>query len=907
MSKYNRIVTGNENTDMPMIHQARIRGTDYLIDYDLIGNAPVFYRRELGPYIEENVKFSGTSWQEEFPTIDKALYAGDSYIVTLDGTDYECTACAEEGDENEAEIMVDGVFSIRSELGNGLYFYFEQEPAYQYHTLSIRRILEARKLLDEELLPILYRDGKTAESMRKAITWQSLSELSFTVEAEEDQWEHWDDNLWYYPLTQHSAMVNRYNLMAFFGLLKGEMGETIDYEDFAEEFACAAVFSSQDSEGEVYAGLADGPCLFARGEEPPGFVYGKATVIFTNKEETEDWHTSEPLPSTYVIPEVPDLKTVRYYSDGRLILVERVVTGNYLTAEEFLDPKKPASGGRRYYFSGWSLDGSTIIDLYHLPVTEDMELYAVFTEAARRQYTITWKNSDNSVLKTESCYEGEYPVYGYETDPETGDSREAVPVDPYGGTFDKWDPEIVPAYADATYKATYLYDYQVRFIDGTEILHVVTGVQRNESVSFPGICPRREGKRFDCWNPSPDNVTGNMDCYAKYTPVFVPISRSAEDAYGVEWNYAETSPDLTRKGLSYRFSDPSPATSLEGSGSSPFDSIMPWAGMKRYNVINGVVSCSEDDAEFSETDYDTVVYIPEFWYTAYRDNENRKWLWAISPKEKDGYAKHPGSGRYVGRFKLSGSSSAVFTKSGVLPYTGSQLHQMREYCHNKGDGWGMLDYETWSAIQLLYLVEFASFHSQQKLGSGGSSAVSGISSPVNTGASTGAAYHTVNAETFNQYRWIENPFSNVGEIIDGLIAGTMNSDDYSQISVYAAPDTREAYADMKAAGSGLGPLYDKVCVNVGFYAPRNRNQVITGFGYSEKCPFAFIPNGSGGTDYDLNATDVFSASSGYTYPYVGWAGDTEAVKSGLFTWKLINPGTSTGTSIGGRLVFKPKN
>jgi len=103
----------------------------------------------------------------------------------------------------------------------------------------------------------------------------------------------------------------------------------------------------------------------------------------------------------------------------------------------------------------------------------------------------------------------------------------------------------------------------------------------------------------------------------------------------------------------------------------------------------------------------------------------------------------------VGRFHTSGSSSAVFTKGGAAPLASTTRANFRTYSAAKGTGWHQIDLKTWSAIQMLYLVEFANWHSQDQLGTG-----QNTGSIKATGATTGAAYHTLKRSgASNMYRW----------------------------------------------------------------------------------------------------------------------------------------------------------
>lgn len=430
--------------------------------------------------------------------------------------------------------------------------------------------------------------------------------------------------------------------------------------------------------------------------------------------------------------------------------------------------------------------------------------------------------------------------------------------------------------------------YTVSFYNGSKLLSISATLQ-NGNVEYLGEIPvDPDGKKFLGWanedgqhaadSDALQNITADKSVYAAFTSVAVPTSHSAENAYGVKWNYANSSPALTRLGLASSFADPAPATSLNGSGSSPFDNIAPWKDMKRYNIIDGAVSYSQDDSGFSETDYDTVVYIPEFYYTAQKDEENSKWLWAISPTKLDGYVKHPGSGRYVGRFHTSGNSSAVYSKSGVAPLGGTSLDNFRTYHHNKGANWYTLDIATWSALQMLYLVESANFHSQSVLGTGHDTGLVG-----NTGGTTGASYHTLKRDNAdNMYRWVENPFSQVYDWIDGILT--------SAKAVYTGVDN------------------DRFTDDVGSLSETNitlpSSGFITGFGYSEECQYAFIPDAASGGQYTTYVTDKVNSSTAKNGVYVG--GDRYTNCGFFFFGSNYHP-SGTSASLGSRLLYIPES
>jgi hypothetical protein len=360
----------------------------------------------------------------------------------------------------------------------------------------------------------------------------------------------------------------------------------------------------------------------------------------------------------------------------------------------------------------------------------------------------------------------------------------------------------------------------------------------------------------------------------------LPISFDTTDfslGYSVEWDYTQSSPALTRTGLAAGFSDPVPATSLTAAGSSPFDNVMPWAGMKKYNIIDGAVAYSEDDAGFSMTDYDTVVYIPEFYYAAYKDEANSKWRWSISPVEKEGYALHPGSGRYIGRYHTSGDGTAVFSKSGATGRTDTHSNAIN-YSHNKGENWWLLDIATWSAVQLLYLVEFANFDSQTMLGVGYSAF------DPKMGGTDSAAYHTYKSDnTPNQYRWIEFPFGGKYDRIDGIGVS------YGTFRIKTAKSTStdtSTYEDTGIKSNGTA----------GF---------VTSFVYIDKFPWLFIADAFDGTSatYVTDYAD-FSNTSNFCVGGNSSSNDTLRVRNGFFMLKGLYISTA-GIDYGSRLIFIP--
>lgn len=522
-----------------------------------------------------------------------------------------------------------------------------------------------------------------------------------------------------------------------------------------------------------------------------------------------------------------------------------------------------------YTPNGWSLtsDGTSDPDAL-VNVTEDRIVYASYT-AAVRSYQITWV-SDGTTLRTDTLEYGATPSWG-QAMPKKGTQ-----------TATGWSPEAHTVTGAQTYTAVYLPIYTVRWLndDRTTVLQTKT-VEQGGSVSYTGSTPVStvdSSKAFDKWDKSTSNVQSNLDVYATYESG-APTATTADGAYGVEWNYANSSPALARKGLAASFNAPSPATSVSGSGSSPFDTIAPWKDMEVVNVLANGTILHKGDAGFSMTDNDTMVYIPTFYYTAYKDTTNSKWLWAISPTELPGYKKHPGSGRYIGRYHTSGSSSAVASKSGASPLTKTSKTNFRTYSKNKGTGWYMLDLASWSALQMLYLVEFANFNSQDKLGKGWNTGSVGT-----MGGTDAAAYHTIKATgDHNMYRWVEDPFSNVYDWIEGLIA--------NERAVYV--------------GRNNAAMNDTIATHTatGITLP-SASGYITGFGYSENAPFAFIPDAASGGAETTYACDYVYSDSGLMAASVGGI-YYDSASCGFFYANVNSTASySSYSNRGSRLLFE---
>lgn len=228
--------------------------------------------------------------------------------------------------------------------------------------------------------------------------------------------------------------------------------------------------------------------------------------------------------------------------------------------------------------------------------------------------------------------------------------------------------------------------------------------------------------------------------------------------YGAEW--AGTSdPSWMRTDLAADFAEPSPAVN-NGDGSSPFDDIMPWSGME---IV--------EDATAG-----TLVSIPKYWYKWTRDGVKMKLQ--ISPEAQDGFHVSPahadrGDGKgerdvvYVGRYHCNTSYKS---QAGSQPLGSITRATARSSIHNLGSTYWQYDFAMYWTIMMLYLVEYASWDSQSKIGYGGSEGYL----KFNSGSTDNMLFHTgtsaPNRTTYGsvQYRNIEGLWDNVYDWCDGI-------------------------------------------------------------------------------------------------------------------------------------------
>ena len=230
--------------------------------------------------------------------------------------------------------------------------------------------------------------------------------------------------------------------------------------------------------------------------------------------------------------------------------------------------------------------------------------------------------------------------------------------------------------------------------------------------------------------------------------------------YGVSWDGASTTA-WTRTDDAVGFTDPVPALS-NCTGSSPFDNLQPWAGMVKSERAGG-----------------TMVAIPKFWYKITQIGAGMKIQ--IADKAVSGFSVSPahmdrGDGKgerdvvYVGRYHCGATDYK--SVSGQSPKVTVTRSDARTAIHNLGTNIWQMDFAMRFTIWLLYIVEFANWDSQSKIGYG--CAPTGSTSAVRAMGYTDAMqYHTGTDQAARttyggtQYRYIEGLWDNCCDWMDG--------------------------------------------------------------------------------------------------------------------------------------------
>jgi hypothetical protein len=239
--------------------------------------------------------------------------------------------------------------------------------------------------------------------------------------------------------------------------------------------------------------------------------------------------------------------------------------------------------------------------------------------------------------------------------------------------------------------------------------------------------------------------------------------------------------------------------------------------------------------------------------------------------------------------------------SGVYPLVGVTRAQCRSLAANNGTGWHQLDFALWSAIQMLYLVEYANFNTQANLGDGNTNGtylsssanqnesphtIAGASNALgnaSTNTTTGAGVDAKPGTSFMSYRGIENWYGNCWTWADGI-----NVNVTATGNVHITNDYRN-FADATATGHTLAT--SSFPTASGFI----RNILNT-------AAYFLSSTNSGGSSTTFITDQHFASASASRVVLVG-GGAADGAGAGGFCFYSALVASTAARSLGARLAY----
>lgn len=534
--------------------------------------------------------------------------------------------------------------------------------------------------------------------------------------------------------------------------------------------------------------------------------------------------------------------------------------------------------------------------------------------------------SNNTSVRVETAFTNEKLTAGYylrclglyAKDPDLGEILYAVCVETSGLCY-------MPAYNGVTVSSAYIQLYTTVGNSDNVNLAVYSGAYATvEDIS------------------AMEAEIADLRAYVGYTD---------GDIYGVEVDFANKK--FTRL-----------AGAVGMAGGEPFDKVRAMGGRKRCNLTDdGVVVAYQGDPAFSSsgvltqaatvgdttypvgTKVQVMVEQPKFYYkvvpmvlertsdTADQGWKTRKVRYYISDTPKAGFKVHPQficngkendyiyKSAYEGCLWDKSAAAYIMDDAQVADFANDMLSSIanaqpasgktqnltrantRKLAQNRGHGWEQQYAAVLAGTQLLMLIEYGNFNSQNNIGTGvinkpwledGVNYSELTGATVNLGNASGAV---TNANGYNvvSYRGEENLWGNIWKWEDGLNIknpSTFAADD-GQVGVLYAAD--HGFAD----DTGAAPYED-----TGIRIPYVSWSYISAFGYSEAYDWLFVGvEGNGNSSVPVGDC-VQNVNPGWRVAVSGarWAYGASA---GVFFLGLGVSAGDRGRTVSGRSVYIP--
>lgn len=534
--------------------------------------------------------------------------------------------------------------------------------------------------------------------------------------------------------------------------------------------------------------------------------------------------------------------------------------------------------------------------------------------------------SNNTSVRVETAFTNEKLTAGYylrclglyAKDPDLGEILYAVCVETSGLCY-------MPAYNGVTVSSAYIQLYTTVGNSDNVNLAVYSGAYATvEDIS------------------AMEAEIADLRAYVGYTD---------GDIYGVEVDFANKK--FTRL-----------AGAVGMAGGEPFDKVRAMGGRKRCNLTDdGVVVAYQGDPAFSSsgvltqaatvgdttypvgTKVQVMVEQPKFYYkvvpmvlertsdTADQGWKTRKVRYYISDTPKAGFKVHPQficngkendyiyKSAYEGCLWDKSAAAYIMDDAQVADFANDMLSSIanaqpasgntqnltrantRKLAQNRGHGWEQQYAAVLAGTQLLMLIEYGNFNSQNNIGAGvtnkpwledgvNHSELTGAT--VNLGNASGAV---TNANGYNvvSYRGEENLWGNIWKWEDGLNIknpSTFAADD-GQVGVLYAAD--HGFAD----DTGAAPYED-----TGIRVPHVSWSYISAFGYSEAYDWLFVGvEGKGNSSVPVGDC-VQNINPGWRVATSG-AGWNSGGNAGVFFLHLYSSAGYRYRNVSGRSVYIP--
>ncbi len=364
-----------------------------------------------------------------------------------------------------------------------------------------------------------------------------------------------------------------------------------------------------------------------------------------------------------------------------------------------------------------------------------------------------------------------------------------------------------------------------------------------------------------------------------------------------------------------------------------FDSVRAFGGRRRCTLHDdGTVNAyyPYEDSNYGMDSVNGVrqsvmVEQPKFYYkivplkTEKIDGANgyhlRKARYYISDTPKAGFKVHPafirngaevdkiylaayegslgrGNGYYLENEQIAAFDSDVLCSiPNALPATGVTQKftraNARKLAHNRGAGWELSTIQSISATQLLFVIEYATFNSQEAIGDGNIDSSLGVIKTGGTsslGNASGIASGADNGK-YISYRGEENFYGNVWAWCDGC--NNLGNKLYVADHDFADDVDTQPFKDTKIS---LSPT----------------DGYISAFGYSEKYDWLFAASECKGNSAFPIGDYSWNAVSGWHTAILGGC-CADGIRAGAFCRHLNYASSYHYWRIGARLTYFPQN